>query len=397
MKRNNYRSRGGGTFDRGRRSSGRGRRSAFDPTHFIKQQATEKPDEDVDQYTAVNTFETFGLSDKLYAIIDSLGLKTPTEIQDKIIKEILDGKDVVGVAETGTGKTAAFLIPLIERSLNDTSSQVLILVPTRELALQVGNEIQRLTRGLGIYHSICVGGVDIRPQIKSLKKQNQFIVGTPGRVIDLMKRGFISGPDINTVVLDEFDCMLDMGFVMDMRKIIKKIPENRHMLLFSATFPKPLEGIANEFLKSPVKVSVKKSDASKNIKQDILRFKESEKFNELVNLISQDEFKKGIVFCAMKHSTKKLAEQLLDKNLPTDCIHGNKTHGQRQKALNSFKKGDVKVLVATDVATRGIHVDNVSHVVNYDLPSTFEDYIHRIGRTGRGDKLGTSVTFVPKR
>ena len=364
----------------------------FDPSQFINKNPVNVKSE---VYKAKNTFDTFGIREHLSNTIQKMGLTTPTPIQDQIIPEILAGNDVMGLAETGTGKTAAFLIPLIENTLNEKKrqKQTLILAPTRELALQIEGELRNLARGLGLNSVVCVGGVNIRPQVKILRRNNQFIIGTPGRVTDLIKKNCINTNAITTVVLDEADRMLDMGFINDMRKIISQIPKSRETLFFCATMARNTNALAAEFLKNPVTVSVKKSDVTNAIEQDVIKYG-NEKFATLVTLLNNDEFKKVVIFCGMKHSVKKLAQELTANNIKAESIHGNKNHSQRQLALAKFKKGYARILVATDVAARGIHVDDVTHVINYDLPNTFDDYVHRIGRTGRGTKRGRAFTFV---
>jgi superfamily II DNA/RNA helicase len=236
--------------------------------------------------------------------------------------------------------------------------------------------------------------MNIRPQILSLKRANHFIIGTPGRLLDLLERGKIDGSQITTVVLDEADRMLDMGFIHDMRSILQTIPDERETLFFSATITKDAEKIVNDFLRNPVTISVKKQDAAEAIEQDVVRFPSHEKFETLTKLLEDKSFTRIIIFGAMKHSVEKLGIELSKHGIRSESIHGNKNHSQRQRALQSFKEGKVRVLVATDVAARGIHVDDVSHVINYDLPNTFEDYVHRIGRTGRGSKRGMALTFI---
>ncbi len=382
----------GSSSRRGGAQRGGGRKMpTFNPSQFINTNPAELKEE---VYTPKNSFETFGLVDKLKQSIAKLGLKTPTPIQDQIIPEILNGNDVIGLAETGTGKTAAFLIPLIENTLKDKNKQTLILAPTRELALQISEELYRLSRGFGLYSTVCVGGMNITPQIRSLRRDNSFIIGTPGRVLDLIKRKCIKPEGITTVVLDEADRMLDMGFINDMRSILSDTPKDRETLLFSATMSKEADKIVNDFLQNPIVISVKKKDVTNSISQDVVRYKHSEKYETLVSLLQNVEFKRVIIFGAMKHSVEKLSKQLNSDRVSAESIHGNKGHSQRQRALKKFKNGEVRVLVATDVAARGIHVDNVTHVINYDLPTTFEDYVHRIGRTGRSTKKGKALTFI---
>lgn len=366
----------------------------FDPSKFIN---TNPVEAFVETYEPKHRFGDFGLNGKLVHTIASLGMATPSPIQDQVIPLILEGRDVVGLAETGTGKTAAFLVPLIEKTIKEYKRQTLILAPTRELAIQIEAELHRLAHGFRVYGTTCVGGMSIGPQIRALRRTNHFIIGTPGRVLDLVNRGNLDLRKVTTVVLDEADRMLDMGFIHDIREIVGKTPKTRETLFFSATIDPNAEKLVAEFLREPVTVSVKKRDVTSSIEQDVVRFDDRSKFETLVSLLAAPAFTRVIIFGSMKHSVEKLAKQLSAAGVAAESIHGNKTHGQRQRALSRFKEGHARVLVATDVAARGIHVDDVSHVVNYDLPNTFEDYVHRIGRTGRGTKRGKALTFVPNR
>lgn len=396
-------SRGG--FSGGRRPAGRGgfsenrnrgggrRMPTFNPSQFIN---TNPIEEKAVAYVPKNTFETFGLDPALSRTVIARGITTPTPIQDQIIPEIMQGRDVIGLAETGTGKTAAFLLPLIEKTLHDDNRQTLILTPTRELALQIQDEMRNLSHGFRLFSTLCVGGTNIYPQIKGLGRKNHFIIGTPGRVLDLIKRNILKPERVRTVVLDEADRMLDMGFINDMRAILANTPKERETLLFSATMTREAEKLVNDFMNNPVSVSVKKKDVTNSIEQDVVPFEHHTKFDTLANLLVNPDLKRVIIFGSMKHSVEKLAQELTAHGIKAESIHGNKTHGARQRALAAFKSGNARVLVATDVAARGIHVDGVSHVINYDLPGTFEDYVHRIGRTGRGDKKGKALTFIPK-
>ncbi len=384
------------SFSRGRGGSqSRGKRvmPTFDPTQFINKNPIEVKE---DNYVPTHKFSDFAIDGRLQKTISLMGITTPSPIQDKVIPEILEGNDVVGLAETGTGKTAAFLIPLIERKKQDFRSTTLILTPTRELALQVEAELQKLAQSFRFFSVVCVGGTSISPQIRQLKKQNQFIIGTPGRVKDLIERKALRTNNITSVVLDEADRMLDMGFINDMKDILGELPKERHTLFFSATMDDKTKSMVKDFMDKPVIISVKKKDVTDSILQDVVPFSHSRKFDSLLELLKDESFKRVIVFGAMKHSVEKLGQELNQNGISAESIHGNKNHGQRQRSLNRFKSGQVKVLVATDVAARGIHVDNVSHVINYDLPNTFEDYVHRIGRTGRGDKYGKALTFIPE-
>ncbi len=379
-----------------RAPSGRGggrKMSTFDVSQFINRNPVSTVAEEV--YTPTHRFQDFQLERPLLSAIMEAKLQTPTPIQDQIIPHILAGRDVVGLANTGTGKTAAFLIPLINLTLKAYDRQTLILTPTRELAIQIEQELKKLSLGMKIFSSICVGGTNIRPQIQSLKRKNHFIVGTPGRVQDLIDRRAIRPATISTVVLDEADRMLDMGFIADMKQILKDIPTKHETLFFSATMSSNIEALIHDFLHDPIVVSVKKKDITTNIEQDVVHYGSNDKFTVLVDLLKEKGvYSRVLLFGAMKHSVEKLGTQLNHAGITAESIHGNKSHPQRQRALNRFKDGQVQVLVATDVASRGIHVDDVSHVINYDLPATYEDYVHRIGRTGRGAKNGKALTFV---
>ena len=382
------------THNRAPRSGGRGGRvqKTFDVSRFINKNPVTAKEEEV--FTPKHTFTEFGLDKKLAFTVTSAGLTSPTPIQDEIIPHILDGHDVIGLANTGTGKTAAFLIPLIDKTLREYSRQTLILTPTRELAIQIEVELAKLAKGFKIFSTTCVGGTNIRPQIIGLKRKNHFIIGTPGRVMDLIERGSLRPSNITTVVLDEADRMLDMGFILDMRKILSGIRADRETLFFSATMSDDIKKLVNDFLRDPVTVSVKKQDITASVLQDVIHYGHSDKFETLTKLLSDSEFKRVLIFGAMKHSVEKLSQQLVAHGISAESIHGNKSHPQRQRSLKKFKDGHAKVLVATDVAARGIHVDNVTHVINYDLPATYEDYVHRIGRTGRGKEKGKAITFV---
>lgn len=364
----------------------------FDPSQFIN---THPVDVLKEEYIPTHRFDGFGLDRRFETTIAHMGITTPTPIQDQVIPEILKGNDVIGLAETGTGKTAAFLIPLIEKALKDHTRQVLIMAPTRELAIQINEELRQLSRGFKLFSTVCVGGMNIRPQIISLKRTNHFIIGTPGRLLDLMERRHFNPRAITAVVLDEADRMLDMGFINDMRTILGAITGEHETHFFSATMSKDAEALVDDFMQKPVTISVKKRDTANSIEQDVVPFEHHAKFERLLELFQDSTFTRVIIFGAMKHSVEELANELTKHGVRAESIHGNKNHGQRQRALLTFKEGKVRVLVATDVAARGIHVDDVSHVINYDLPNTFEDYVHRIGRTGRGDKRGKALTFIP--
>jgi ATP-dependent RNA helicase RhlE len=396
-----------GSFSRGSRGSAQGGRSfggnrgrgrggnkrkqqSFDITSFInKSQGIEEA-----PFVPKNAFEDFHVDNAIKTNLKQKGYTTPTAIQDAVIPHILAKRDVVGLANTGTGKTAAFLIPLIHGLYVEKAGQVLVLTPTRELALQIEEEFKTFSKGMQLFSVVCVGGAPIGPQLQKLRKHNHIIIGTPGRVMDLMKRGALKLGGIQTVVLDEADRMLDMGFINDMRFILEKVPTPRHTLCFSATMSPTIKEIVNDFLNDPVSVSVKTQDTSKNIDQDVVRIAGRDKVEILIEHLQHEDFTKVIVFGRTKHGVEKLMKALNKSGLKTESIHGNKSHGQRQRALKRFKDGDVTALIATDVAARGLDISGVSHVINFDLPETYDDYIHRIGRTGRGEKKGKALTFV---
>lgn len=364
----------------------------IDPSRFVNKAIVT---EAVEVYNPKHTFADFLIDEELKASIIAKGYKTPTPIQDGAIPKILEGVDVIGLANTGTGKTAAFLIPLIHKILLNRDEQVMVIAPTRELAIQIEQELVQFTRGLKIYSVCCVGGANIVPQIRALRMHNNFVIGTPGRLKDLISTGRIVLSRFNTIVLDEADRMLDMGFVNDMRFIMAGMPKTRQTLFFSATVSPEIEKLIQEFLKNPVRISVKSRDTSKNVDQDVVRVpRGGDKVTVLSDLLKQPEFNKVIIFGRTKHGVSKLSDMLVKNGFKSESIHGNLNHSGRQRALTAFKAGKVQVLVATDVAARGLDISDVSHVINFDIPATYDDYVHRIGRTGRGDKKGKALTFI---
>jgi superfamily II DNA/RNA helicase len=373
---------------------GRGKRQGerIDFSKFINKAVIT---EEVEVFKPEHQFQDFNIDPRLKKAIINKGYGDPTPIQDRAISHILKGDDLVGVANTGTGKTAAFLIPLINKAILNPKDCVLIIVPTRELAIQIDKEFRDFSRGLKLYSVCCVGGVSISPQISELRYHNNFIIGTPGRLKDLIERKKIQLALMNTVVLDEADRMLDMGFIGDMRFVMAGMPKDRQTLFFSATISSEVNIIIKEFLKDPVRISVKTRDTAKNVEQDIVRIKVSEKkIDVLHELLNQKELSKVLIFGRTKHGVEKLSETLIRRGFKAESIHGNKNHAKRQRALNLFKDDRVQILVATDVAARGLDINDITHVINYDVPETYDDYVHRIGRTGRGDKMGKALTFI---
>lgn len=319
---------------------------------------------------------------------------TPTPIQDGAIGPIMQGKDVIGIADTGTGKTAAFLIPLIEKILKNDAENVLVIAPTRELAQQIQTELRVFTQGIRIFSTLCIGGSNIRNQISEIRRDPHFIIGTPGRLKDLIERKVLSMSRFNTIVLDEVDRMVDMGFIQDIKYLIALLPKKRQSLFFSATVSLEIRGIINAFLTNPVTISVKTNQGSEHIHQDIVRLNGGFKIDVLTDLLKKEEFKKVLIFGRTKMGVEKLSVSLYQKGFKVASIHGDKPQFKRQQALRMFKENVVNILVATDVAARGIDVPNITHVINYDQPATYEDYIHRIGRTGRANQAGHALTFV---
>ena len=382
----------GGGFSRFNSKGGRPKNPKLDISSFINKTVSSPTPEKV--FVPEHSFADFNLNSELLLAIEKIGYTQPTPIQDNIISSILNGKDVVGLANTGTGKTAAFLIPIVDRVLQNTDEQILIVTPTRELALQIEQELQGLTKRMRVYSTVCVGGEYIGRQIAKLQNRRNLVIGTPGRLLDLLERGDLLLGDTHTVVLDEADRMLDMGFIKDIRLLINHTPEERQTLFFSATMSKTIEALINDFLKNPVKISVRVVDTPKNIEQDIVRVRDLNKIDVLYNLLQNSEFKKVLVFGRTKRGVEKLARTMTKRGIQAESIHSDKSLSQRKRALLNFKENRVRVLMATDVAARGLHIDKVTHVINYDVPETYDDYIHRIGRTGRIDQHGKALTFV---
>lgn len=379
----------------GNRGGGGGRRFQDATLHFSKFINKAKPNEPVKEYEPKNLFNDFAISESIKKNIARKNYIKPSPIQDQAIPSILDGRDIVGLANTGTGKTAAFLIPLLEKVLKDPNEMVLIMAPTRELAIQIEDELKGFSHGMKVFSACCVGGAFIGKQIRDLKYKNNFVIGTPGRLKDLMERGALDLSKFRNVVLDEADRMLDMGFIADMKFMLAKMPKERQTLFFSATLSKEIERLISDFLINPVMISVKTRDTAESIDQDIIRVgRDKSKLDVLHDLLKDVEFKKVLVFGKTKHGVERLGKELSMRGITAESIHGDKRQAKRQQALGLFKDNKIQVLVATDVAARGIDVSDISHVINFDLPSTYEDYVHRIGRTGRGGKSGKALTFV---
>ncbi len=323
------------------------------------------------------------------------GFDHPTAIQDQTFEAILEGRDILGIANTGTGKTAAFLMPIIQQLLSGKEFQSLVVVPTRELAQQVQKEFFLLTKGTKLFSSCFIGGTTISADYKLLKKKNHVIIGTPGRLLDLVERKALPLEKTSVLILDEFDRMLDMGFVNDVKRITKAMQHRKQTLLFSATEDGSQKSLVADILNKPVKVKVSTGHSiSSDVSQEAIRVQGKDKTQLLIDMIMQQELKKVLVFAETKRQVNQLEKKLSQARIATGLIHGNKSQNQRTQALNSFRKNKIKVLVATDVAARGIDVADITHVINFQVPQTLDSYIHRIGRTGRAGKKGTAITFI---
>jgi len=388
---------GRGGFSGGNRGGGRGGRkmSVFnDISKFINKSNVKEIRVADEVYVPENSFASLNIDERLKKNILDSGYVNPTLIQDKSILSLLAGKDLVGIANTGTGKTAAFLLPLINKVLNNKKEMVIILAPTRELAVQIDEEFKKFTKGLKIWSICAVGGMPIFKQIKDFKYDHNFVIGTPGRLKDLIERGVINIKEFGTIVLDESDRMLDMGFVDDMKFLMREIPKPHQTIFFSATVSPAVSHIIKEFLVDPVSIQVKTRDTAASLDQDVVHVRGKEKMNVLHDLLVDPEFEKVIIFGKTKLGVDKIHKNLQILGHKSIAIHGDKRPRERNFAIKSFKDNNAKILIATDVAARGLDIPNVSHVINYDLPSTYEDYIHRIGRTGRAGKVGKALTFI---
>lgn len=356
----------------------------------------QKAQEEISQktYISKHEFSSFLISDVLKKNISEKGYGTPLPIQDEVIPFALEGRDIVGIANTGTGKTAAFLIPLINKIFYNRAQKALIVTPTRELAVQIRDEVKIFATGMNIFSALCIGGININQQIQELRRNPNIVIGTPGRLKDLKNQGKLNIAAYNNIVLDEVDRMLDMGFINDVKFIMSHLPKHRQSLFFSATVPPVIKKIIEVFSLNPITISVKSQETAVNINQDIIKTYGKIKIDVLCELLKQEGFNKVIIFGRTKWGIEKLSRQLLQRGLNITALHGNKNQNQRQRALESFRKNEVPILLATDVVGRGIDVDDVTHVINYDLPETYDDYVHRIGRTGRNSKKGIALSFV---
>lgn len=347
-------------------------------------------------YEPENSFKDFMLDEELDKRISQKGYKTPAEIQDKAIPEILLGHDLIGVAGTGTGKTAAFLIPIVQELIEYKRDQyALIIAPTRELASQINDEFRSLSKGLGIYSTCLIGGTSVRESIKSLTRTNHLVIGTPGRIMDMHKQGVLNFDLFKVLVLDEFDRMLDMGFKDEMLAINNQMCTKEQTLLFSATIDKSQEKLIKEIAGDARRIYASTNTQKTNaIHQDVVHVNGQNKFQLMHGLLTNNPEEKVILFCETKRKADKISKQLKNEKVKADAIHGDKSQRAREVALRKFKRGQVNVLVATDVVARGIDVSDISLVINYEVPRSYTDYVHRIGRTGRAGKFGRAITMI---
>lgn len=379
-------------FSRNLSGGRRSRSLPNDPNLFIKKAVESSV---LQEYVVQNSFDSFNLNLILKSNIDYKGYSSPTPIQDQAIRPILEGRDLIGLAATGTGKTAAFLIPLIQKLSENQNEKILVITPTRELALQIENEFLDFAYDMRLYSALLIGGANIRRQIYDLSRNPHIVIATPGRLRDLVERKAIFLEDYKNIVLDEVDLMVDIGFINDVKYFTALLPKERQSLFFSATISPKVQDILQAFVSDPVTVSVKKQATAENVDQDVVRvLNPAEKIDKLHDLLIQDGFDKVLIFGRTKHGMDKLHKELERRGFKLGTIHGNKSQAHRQRVLQNFREDKVKILLATDVASRGLDIPNVTHVINFELPETYEDYIHRIGRTGRANKKGAALTFI---
>ena len=347
------------------------------------------------------SFNDLDIIEPILKALNDKGYKTPTLIQEKAIPMVLQHKDLLGLAQTGTGKTAAFAIPIIQHIYNSPKAagkkrpiKALILTPTRELALQIDECIQDYSTYTGVSHCVIFGGVKQNTQVSALKNGVDILTATPGRLLDLMNQGFVNLNDISFFVLDEADRMLDMGFIHDIKRILPKLPQKKQTLLFSATMPQAIATLSGTILKNPVRVEVTPTSSVVDTVTQLLYYVEkTDKKDLLIDLLSKDKKQSTLIFSRTKHGADKIARMLCKAGIGSEAIHGNKSQTARQRALSNFKTNKTRVLIATDIAARGIDIDKLEMVINYDLPEVAETYVHRIGRTGRAGNTGIALSF----
>ncbi|MGB4967628.1 MAG: DEAD/DEAH box helicase [Candidatus Saccharimonadales bacterium] len=369
----------------------RGRGQYIDPTRFVK---VAKPVEQ-QVYTPTHRFVDFALAPLLQANIARKGYEVPTPIQDQTIPLGLMGKDMIGIASTGTGKTAAFALPVLNQLIASRKNRALIVAPTRELAQQIEQECREMGKGGGFTGALLIGGSAYGPQLRDLRGNPQIVIGTPGRIKDHIERGTLHLDKFNIVVLDEVDRMLDMGFVADVRLLLSQLAEQRQAFYFSATMDARVSGLIRTFSPEAQTVTVASSDTTDTVHQDVVRYGgNTDKQDKLHTILIHPDTEKVIVFEETQRGVERLERELMARGFSVTSIHGGKSQGQRARALREFKTNGVKIMLATDVAARGLDVSDITHVVNYSQPQSYEDYVHRIGRAGRAGRIGFALTFV---
>jgi ATP-dependent RNA helicase RhlE len=384
---------GNGSRPTQRQNNRGGRKKYINPASFV-QAATAQSSE---VYTPTNRFTDFELIEILQRNLAAKGYETPSPIQDQVIIPAIIGQDIIGIASTGTGKTAAFALPILNKLVNNRNSKAIIIAPTRELAEQIEQEFKALGKGTGLLGVLLIGGTNMTGQLRTLKEKPELVIGTPGRIKDHLQRGTLNLSGFDTVVLDEVDRMLDMGFVNDVTEILSSTNPNRQSLFFSATIDQKVRTLIQTFSDNPFVVSLKPTASSENVHQDVVTYGGShEKMEKLHDLLTSRDVSKAIVFDETQRSVERLEKELRLRGFQSGSIHGGKTQGQRKRALDSFKRNEITILVATDVAARGIDVSDITHVINYSTPDDYEAYVHRIGRTGRAGRIGHALTFVPR-
>ncbi len=370
---------------------GGGKRQNIDPARFVKvaNPAT------VAGYKAGHIFADFAIHPILKSNVATKGYLMPSEIQEKTIPLGLAGRDVVGVANTGTGKTAAFALPILNKLLHDRDAIGLIITPTRELAIQIEDQCRQFAKHSGLSDALLIGGLPMGRQLTALKRNPRLIIGTPGRLKDHVNRGTLNLTKASMVVLDEVDRMLDMGFINDVRFLLSQLPQNRQSFFFSATLSPEVNNLIQTFTNNPVTIDVKIGETSDNVHQDVIRYTgKTERLDKMHDVLISDAAAKVLIFGETKYGVERLSKELEARGFNAAALHGGKSQGQRQRALDSFRENRINILVATDVAARGIDVIDITHVINFDVPKTYDDYTHRIGRAGRAGKIGHAITFV---
>ncbi|SFW73995.1 ATP-dependent RNA helicase RhlE [Sinomicrobium oceani] len=373
----------------------KGKASSLSPQDLL-QHTSKLPEPSAVPFVAKQAYAEMDLHPMLLKNLQRKGYTHPTEIQEKTLISLVNGDNLIGIASTGTGKTGAFLIPIVQQLLTTPNTRYLVVVPTRELALQVHEEFQQLNRSFG-FSSVCfIGGTSVGKDVAKARHKNHLIISTPGRLLDLVGQKALRLQNISGLVLDEFDRMLDMGFIQSVQTIVSLMTSRKQTMLFSATIKPGQEKLIHDIV--PGALTVKASsgtESSSNVKQNMIKVSDGEnKFDVLHNLLKESSFKKVILFAETKRTVDKINKQLAKAGIHSDVIHGNKSQNYRTRAITLFKSGKIRVLVATDVAARGIDVDNVTHVINYQMPQSIDSYIHRIGRTGRAGKQGMAYTFI---